>query len=424
MTKHTVTVFLYELRRNLGRKGYLFMTFGIPLIAFALLLGYQFITQQTGAGAGSQAAEDPTQSLVEQLNFESAKHAGYVDLSGMFQKVGSLSSVLTRYPDEAAALAALEQGEIPLYYVIASDYLKTGEVTLVQPKLNISQIETGPVQRLILNTLSEGVDPQVFQRLINPSNLQETNLSLVSAESGAQNEDTSFVIVYVFAIALMMGLFTTNGYLMQSVIEEKETRLIEILLSSLRPFELLAGKILALGLLGLLQMTVWVGSIFLLARISRLDAVASTALALFADFTLPPALLPLLIVYFVLSYLVFASLYSIVGALSNSMREGPQYAAFFTLPAVAPLWFLQVFVTTPNDPLPVALSLFPLTAPIAMIQRLVITSVPAWQIVVSVVLLALTVVATMWLAGRLFRVQTLLAGQPPRLRDLPRLVRG
>ena len=426
MTKHTVTVFLYELRRNLGRKGYLFMTFGIPLIAFALLLGYQFITQQTGAGAGSQAAEDPTQSLVEQLNFESAKHAGYVDLSGMFQKVGSLSSVLTRYPDEAAALAALEQGEIPLYYVIASDYLKTGEVTLVQPKLNISQIETGPVQRLILNTLSEGVDPQVFQRLINPSNLQETNLSLVSAEDGAQNEDTSFVIVYVFAIALMMGLFTTNGYLMQSVIEEKETRLIEILISTVRPAQLLAGKILALGLIGLLQIVVWIGSIFLLIKLAGGAALDQTlgVLAMIANIQIPVEIVPTLLIYFVLAYFLFAGLYSIVGALSNSLREGPQYAVIFTLPAVMPLYFLSLFASAPDGPIPTGLSIFPLTAPIAMAQRLVISNVPVWQVVISLILLAVSAAGVMWMAGRIFRVQVLLAGQMPKLRDLPRLVRG
>ena len=418
MSNHIIQVFLYELRRNLRRKAYLFTTFGVPLIGALLLFGGQLFASQS---FGSNNPMDPLAGL----DLGGVRSAGYVDATGRFGDPGELASVFQPYADEAAARAALDAGEIDVYYLIPADYVATGDVTLVMPRLNISQLESDGIRRLLLNELAKDVEsPELFQRLVEPATFEEIQLQPDQPDAGERDAESSMVIVYLFTIVLLMSLFVTNGYLMQSVIEEKETRLIEILLSSLRPFELLAGKILALGLLGLLQMTVWVGSIFLLARISRLDAVASTALALFADFTLPPALLPLLIVYFVLSYLVFASLYSIVGALSNSMREGPQYAAFFTLPAVAPLWFLQVFVTTPNDPLPVALSLFPLTAPIAMIQRLVITSVPAWQIVVSVVLLALTVVATMWLAGRLFRVQTLLAGQPPRLRDLPRLVRG
>ena len=139
---------------------------------------------------------------------------------------------------------------------------------LVQPRLNISELEKTPIRRLILNTLSQGVNPQVFERLNDPSTIVETNLTLVGAEKGPQNEGTSFVIVYVFAIALMIGLFTTNGYLMQSVIDEKETRLIEILISTVRPAQLLAGKILALGLIGLLQIVVWIGSVFLLVKLA------------------------------------------------------------------------------------------------------------------------------------------------------------
>lgn len=419
MTNHIVQVFLYELRRNLRRKAYLATTFGVPLIGILLMFGGQFL-----AGQSFGRSNNPLDPLAG-LDLGGIRSAGYVDETGRFDDPGDLSSVFTSYADEASARAALDAGEIDVYYLIPADYLMTGEVTLVMPRLNISQLDSEGIRRLLLNELAGDVDsPQLFERLVTPAHFEEIQLQPDQPDSAGRSLDASMVVVYLFAIVLLMSLFVTNGYLMQSVIEEKETRLIEILISSLRPVELLTGKILALGLLGLFQMTVWLGSILLVARLGEMGAIASTALALFVNFTLPPGLLPLLVVYFVLSYLAFASLYSIVGALSNSMREGPQYAAFFTLPAVAPLWFMQVFVTTPNGPLPVALSLFPLTAPLAMTQRLVMTTVPAWQLIVSLALLALTVVATMWLAGRLFRVQTLLAGQPPRLRDLPRLVRG
>lgn len=422
MNGHTLQVFLYELRRNLRRKGYLFTTFGIPLIAAVILFGYQFISSRNNDGNDNNAAQD----LTQQLNFENVQHAGYVDLSGLFDDPGDLESLLTRYPDEAAAQAALNDGEISLYYVIAQDYLETGDVLLVQPRLNFSAIQSAPIHRLVLNTLSEGVDPQIVQRLINPSNLQTTNLSLVGAEDGTQNEDTSFLVVYVFAIALMLGLFTTNGYLMQSVIEEKETRLIEILISTVRPAQLLAGKILALGLVGLLQIVVWIGSIFLIVRLAGGETFGQTvgALATIANIQIPVNIIPTLLIYFVLAYFLFAGLYSIVGALANSLREGPQYAVIFTIPAVLPLYFLSLFASAPDGPIPTILSLIPITAPIAMAQRLVISNVPVWQVVVSLVLLALSALGVMWIAGRIFRVQVLLAGQMPKLRELPRLLRG
>jgi ABC-2 type transport system permease protein len=415
-------VFRYELRRNLRRRGYLFTTFGVPLIAAALLFGYQFIQSQRSADDAPQ--ENPaTQSLIEELNFENARHAGYVDLSGEFGSPGELRQILTRYPDEASAQAALEAGDIPLYYVIAPDYLETGEVTTVQPRLNISEIQVDPIQRLILNTLSEGVDPQVVQRLIRPSNIQETNLSLVNAESG---EDTSFVVVYAFAITLMIALFTTNGYLMQSVIEEKETRLIEILISTVRPAQLLGGKILAMGLIGLLQIVVWIGSIYGLIRLAGGAALdqAVGVLAMIANIPIPVEIIPTLLLYFVLSYFMFAGLYAIVGALSNSLREGPQYAVIFTLPAALPLYFLPLFASSPDGPIPTLLSFFPITAPIAMAERLVISNVPTWQVLLSLALVGVTAVVVMWLAGRVFRVQVLLAGHMPRLAELPRLIRS
>ncbi len=422
MKSHTFLVFAYELRRNLRRKGYLFTTFGIPLIAVALLLGYLFINSQNTGTADT----NPTQTLADQFNFQNVGQAGYVDESGLLGDPGDLSALLKPYADETAAQAAMGAGEIPFYYLIPADYLQTGDVTLVQPRFNMSQIEDAPLRRLLLNTLSKGVDPQVFQRLVNPSNLQQTNLALTNADSGSQNEGSTFIVVYIFAIALMLSLFATNGYLMQSVIEEKETRLIEILISTVRPGQLLVGKILALGLLGLLQITVWVGSMYLVTRWlggETLDQTLSVLVTL-ANIKLPLDILPLLLVYFVLAYFMFAGFYSIIGALSNSLREGPQYAVIFTLPAVLPLYFLALFTTEPNGTIPVILSIFPLTAPLAMTQRLVISNVPGWEVGVSVVLLALTAGGIMWLAGRLFRVQVLLAGQMPKLRDVPRLLRG
>jgi ABC-2 type transport system permease protein len=257
--------------------------------------------------------------------------------------------------------------------------------------------------------------------------VQQTNLVITTTQDGGEDaEGANFALVYVFAIALLMSLFVTNGYLMQSVIEEKETRLIEILISTVRPMQLLVGKILAMGSLGLLQMLVWVGGIFLALRLIAGDQATAALgfLSSLANVQIPPGIVPLLVLYFLLAYTLFASLYAIVGALSNSMREGPQYAVIFTLPAVVPMYFISIFATSPDATLPTILSLIPITAPLAMTQRMLISSVPPEQIILSLGLLLLSVLAVMWLAGRLFRVQTLLAGQTPKLRDIPRLIRG
>lgn len=419
MSAHIWQVFRYELQRNLLRRGYLFTTFGIPILAFVAIFAIQTINSAPTANQPAAAQVE----MPEVLDFRAIDHAGFVDLSGVYDGVEEPRGILIRYESEAAAQAALEAGEIDVYYIIPADYLQTGEVTMVQPELALGQVQERPMRVLRDLKLAQTLrDPQLAQRLSTPSVISETSLTREVPDAAQRSEDESFAAVYVFALVFMLSIFLTNGYLMQSVIEEKETRLIEILLASVRPGQLLAGKILALGALGLLQMIVWLGALLLLANL----ALGTTAgiLASLANLYIPPQIVPLMIVYFVLGYAMFAAAFGAVGALSNSMQEGPQYAVIFTLPSALPFYFFPLFISSPNAGLPVFLSLFPLTAPLSMIERLVVTNVPPLELIISIVLLAITCVGAFWLAGRLFRVQTLLAGQVPRLRDLPKLIRG
>ncbi len=414
MSGHLWKVFVYELQRNARRKGFLFTTFGIPLIAFVLLFGYRAITDLNAR----RAAENPPAE--EENQFERIGKAGYVDLTGLFGDPGELSRVLTVYPDEAAAQQALSEQAIDFYYLIPANYLETGDVELVQPRFALAQADTSVIQQLILSHLAADVEPDLFLRLVDPLNLREINLQRDASGQTESNFDTDFGVVYIFAIVLLIGVFTTNGYLMQTVIEEKETRLIEILISTMRPTHLLAGKILALGILGAIQIAVWVGAMLLLSQLTAGNA----ALAVIANFSLEPGQILVLALYFVLGYLFFAAAYGMVGAISTSLQEGPQYAVIFTLPAVLPLYFIALFTTTPNAPLVIFLSIFPITAPLAMVMRITITTVPFWEIALSAALLLVVDILLIWLAGRMFRVQTLLAGQAPKLRDIPRLLRG
>lgn len=419
MSRVTLQVFLYELRRGLRRRGYLFSAFGIPAL---VLLGLLIAPRLAGV-----AAQDAAESIsrAQERAAQTGDALGYVDLSGLLEGITPSNPRLTRFPDDESARMALDAGEIAGYYRIEPDYLATGAVTTVMPTLRLDSIDSVPIRQLMLDALTQGLDSDLAARLTRTPAYTAINISLLGAEeNGGMDEGSTFIIVYVFALALLIGVFFTNGYLMQTVIEEKETRLIEILLSSVRPSDLLGGKILAMGLLGLLQLVLWVGGILLAIQIAGGGAGQVAFLATISAIRIPAELVPLLAIYFVLAYLLFAALYGIVGALSNSMREGPQYAVIFTIPAAFPLYFISLFATSPDGTLPTVLSLFPLTAPIAMVQRLAISVVPTEQVVLSIALLAASCVGALWLAGRLFRMQTLLAGQTIRLRELPRLLSG
>lgn len=416
MSNKIMQVYLYELKRNFSRKGYLFATFGIPLLILVAMLGYNAYTQ---ANASDDEAE---QTPAELFDFEGIQTAGYVDFSGTFGTVpDSLSDKLTRYETQDAAQQALQAEEIDVFYIISDDYLQSQEVILYLPGLALTMLNSAPIEQLIYSTVAGDVDPLILQRLRNPALIQEFNLT--RGEDTAQDEDTDFIVIYIFSIVFVMGIFLTNILLLQTVIEEKENRLIEILLSTVRPTQLLMGKILALSTLGMLQIVVWVGGGLILLNVAQ-SLPSFATVGLFNNLNLPLDMLPYMFIYFVLGYLFFAAVNGAIGAISNSMREGPQYSAIFLIPLAIPYYLIAIFVETPNAALPVGLSMFPLTAPLSMIMRLTITEVPLIEIVISVTLLALSVVGMMWVAGRMFRVQSLLSGQPFKLKDLPALLRG
>jgi ABC-2 type transport system permease protein len=183
--------------------------------------------------------------------------------------------------------------------------------------------------------------------------------------------------------------------------------------------EMLTGKIIALGMAGLLQMVVWFGSGFFLFRL------AGRQFSLGASFNLPPSILFWGLIFFLLGYALYASLMAGLGALVPNLREGNQATILVIFPLIIPILFSSSMAAAPNNPLFFALSMIPFTSPVTMISRLAATDVPLWQLLLSVFLLAGTVVLVLQSAARLFRAQNLLSGNSIKAMDLLRaLVKG
>ncbi len=404
------SVFKYEIIRTLSKKAFLFSMFGLPILGLVVVAVLQR-TINTG---------DVAQQLMEfAVDTGGINDAGYVDYSGLFPQTGALAQdYLTRYEDEAQARAALDAGEITVYYIIPADYAETGDVQSVLPSFSMSSIGSAPMRLLFFSQVGEQVPtPEDLNVLGVQPNFQVTKLQ-TEADARLVNEDDNTSAVTIFALIFVFALFGTNGYLMQTVIEEKETRLIEILLSSLTPLALLTGKILALGVLGLLQLMVYVGVLLVGVRLYGGDLSFLSAMNLSTETII------ILVIYFVLGYLFFAAAFGAVGALSTSITEGPALATVFILPAMIPLIISGTFAQDPNGGIAVFMSLFPVTSPIAMVMRTSITDVPLSEIVLSIGILSVAVVGMLWFAARLFRQHTLLAGAGFKLRDIPRLVFG
>ena len=414
MNPHLFLIARFELIRNLRRRGFLGLTIGLPLLALAILIGSQLF-----AGSGG----DDNEGAVG----DSELRAGYVDQSGVLNGWAENDLLQMRaFADEAAARAALETGEISAYWLIPVDYLASGEITRVQASFSFEGYNNWQIESAIRGSLiaAATTDETSATRFLDP--LAGFELLPYEGDSAAtvDGEDfgTSFAVVYGFAILFVVSIMMTNGYLLQSVIEEKETKLIEVLLITVRPGTLLTGKALGLGVLGLFQILFWILTGYGLLQVASNSGVLVDVQLVLQDISL--AYLTLLLAYFLLLYFFMAAGFGAVGALSQSMQEGPQFTVVFVLPAMVPLWFTSVFATDPDGSLAVALSVLPIVSPLAMVQRLAITEVPALEIVLSLALMCAAVLAMFWLAGRLFRFHTLLAGRLPRLREIPQLFRA
>jgi len=223
------------------------------------------------------------------------------------------------------------------------------------------------------------------------------------AAAGPQNDMTTFIVPFAAMFVFFFLITMSSSYMLQSVSREKENRVVEVLLVSLEPRQLMLGKLIGLSLLALLQMVIWAGAGLLIT--GRGDGLGLTAVTA----NLPPGFVVWGLFYFLAGYFMYASLMGAIGALAPSAREGGQFVFFVLIPLLIPVWLNFVLINSPDSALAIGLSLFPLTAPVAMITRMVATDVALWQLLVSLLAQLGTAYLFVLLAARFFRADTLLA---------------
>jgi len=405
--KRALLIAKHEFAVNSRRAGFLIVTLAFPLLgALGLLLALNF---------GERIAKGISELEVGELK----QGIGYVDHTGLL----SPRSGFIPYPDEATARAALLGGEIGTYLVIPADYLESGKgLCYTRSRSPISTSPDSAVSSrardfLLDNLLErEGVDKKLKERLRSPASLIAMQ---VNERGEAQPLNIfGFMMPLIFAILLIMSIFTASGYLLQGVAEEKENRIMEILISSVTATELFTGKILGLGAVGLAQMAVWLTSSRLIAGIASLQLVA------FQGAGIPAFTLASIILYFLMGYLLFASLMAGVGALGTTMREGQQIASVFSIVAAIPMMFMSLVMLNPDSALWLVLSYFPLTSPSMMLLRMAVATVPGWQMALSLTLLALSIPSSIWASAKVFRIGLLMYGKRPSLGEIVRAFRA
>ena len=276
-------------------------------------------------------------------------------------------------------------------------------------------MDRGRLYTLIRASLIKNqMDPQIAKRVLAPGMIRQVKVSkkgLEKPSSESFKEMAEFFGPFSMFLLLTMSIFFSSGYLLQGIAEEKQNRVIEVILSSVRPTQLLVGKIIGLGAAGLLQVAFYVGLLFY------------PAITVFALFHVSMTNLLLSVVYFLLGYLLFAGLMAGTGVLGNSPQESGQLSAFWTLASVIPMFLLAPISESPNSWLARGLSFFPLTAPVTMLLRVSAAEVPMLDVVISIVVLILGIVAAIMGAAKIFRAAALMYGKRPSLREIMRWLR-
>jgi ABC-2 type transport system permease protein len=400
----TLLILRHEFGHTVRRRGFIVMTLIVPLIALLLIGVFQLIS-------------GIARPIVEAMTI------GYVDELGGFQQYTSQGNItMVRFDTSDEATDALVRGDISEYFVIAPDYISTGVINryTLEKELAASPAITAAINNFLLSNLLAGKVPAAtIARIEAPLNLVSTRLTETGAVAPEQGGYGNFVIPFVFGILLALSIIVSSTYLLQGLGEEKENRLMEILLSSVSARQLLTGKVLGIGAAGLAQVAVWVISAPLL-----LNLASSSIGGFISTIQLPGNFTALAVVYFILGYSLFAVISASVGAVSSGSREGQQLLGVFTLPLLIPLWFTSLIMFFPDNPIWVFFAIFPLSAPVEVIIRLGVSSIPAWQLVTSILVLALSIVGVLLLTIRIFRTYLLMYGKRPGIGEVIRNLRS
>jgi len=388
-------IFSNEYKRRVFTKGFLFGILSMPLFV-GLMVGVGFLSVWLEYNALPVGYVDKNQVLVSQQQVPE-------DKKKLMPRVEALP-----FADEDSARAAMEKQEIQAYFVLADDYLSTGQATEVKDSKTGSNAEEHFGDFLTYNLLT-GKPSEVVERLS-----QGNNIIIRSLDGKREMDKDNWLVValpIVSGILFILAVNISGNYLLQAVVEEKENRTMEILVTSVSASQLMVGKVLANLLVGLTQLVIWILTALLAIKFfpSILPAgempTIDTGNVLLMIATLLPA------------FVMVAAAMGAIGATATEAREAQQITGWFTIPIVIPLWFISTIMFNPNGALSVAMSLIPITAPIALPLRATFTTIPTWQIALALTQLCLLAAFALWLSGKFFRLGMLRYGKRVRFRE-------
>ncbi len=417
-------IFLREYLQSVRSKAFIIITILTPLI-FGVIFGLPLLLGTRGGqsyrvGVVETAAGAPDAGLLPLLREHLERRTDSFRQTFQFQAVpldpGREAEVRARLRGDVMA------GRLDAYLWFDGDPTREGTVEYhgrsVTDMVGLRVLENGISRAVVQRRLvARGIAAGDVQELV-----KTTRLKTVRVSSSGEREDrgVSFIMAFFFLMVLYATLIIYGVTVMRSVIEEKTSRIYEVLLSSVRPIELLAGKILGVAAVGMTQYAVWIFLALLTGGGLGLAAIRTQI----GEFAVPGQILVFFALFFLLGFLLYSTMFAALGAMVNTEQEAQQLQMLIMQFLIVPVLVAQLVIRSPNGPWATALSLIPFFTPTLMFLRITVVTPPAWQVALSIVLLLATIGAVLWIAARIYRVGILMYGKRPTLPELLRWVRA
>jgi amidase len=430
------TIATFEFLQAVKRPGYLIATFGMPLFLaayagiiavpayFAMRSGKEPAVHGVVDAAGLLQLQGDERSQPRPIPEEVKKMVDAAGQSAALDQVDLDEEFVFRpFASEADARAALTSRAIKGYFVLPADYLERGGVdvyTLESIDLTRAESRSAFARLLRERLVATRLAPPVSERVVDP--LKDTRRFSVSTtgqltDGGNTASIVRIAVPILFTVLFLMSVLMTSGFLMQGTATEKENKVVEVLLASANPDEILSGKLLGLGGAGLLQIVVWLA---LLAA----GGLGIVPMIMASQIEMPWASIALAVPLFLMAFLFYGSLMLGTGSLGSNMREAQQLAMVWSLTAALPLMMMAALLREPHGIVARVMTLVPFSAAPLIIFRTStdMASLAWWEIFTALALLVLSTWVALRVGARLFRVG-LLSASRPKLREILRQAR-
>lgn len=397
MASKTKIVAVTEFITNIKRKEFIILTFLLPLILFMSM-------------------------VIPLLFMQTVSHER--EILGVVDETGAVLPILKeRYHDynigeiktAVEARQLLENDSISGYIVIPKDFLKIGKASyyskiqlssLSPANINLERILSDIVIENLL--LDKGIPKETIDKVKNPIEMER-----ITVTKKGEEIETPFAFFgnYLLPLFLFMSIMNAGGYLLNGIIEEKENKVVEVLLSTISSNELLSGKILGLGGLGIVQVGIWMIGIIAVTSLLKIPLVSLEKGVL-------------MMIYFVLGYLFYSSIFAMIGSISTSTRDSQQISAIVSFFVFIPLLLFLGIVQNPNMNFIRVLGMIPPFIPTIMMMRVLLSEVPFIDIIISILILSVALVAAAKIASKMFKIGILMYGKKPSFNEVLRWIRG